>query len=348
MSVPTNSYQRKDITNELEDVRDIVYDVSPELTPVISNAPVGVATNTKHEWNDDRLDDQLLTNAWLDGQVFAGQTITPPRRITNECQISRKDIIVTRRARKLSKAGPDDELARQVVRKGRELKRDMEGIVQLNQGSVVDTDGATVPLLAGIPTYIIGLGDGRADRGATGTDPAALGSAKGDGTKRAMSEAAYLGVFQAIYTQSDEAPNVLCLDVKSKANFSQYMFGSSARIATQYQDQGTNPRGGVQVVGAVDVWVTDYNVVDIVPDRFIPPRWDETTPQPAVAGGYDHFIYNTSMIDIAYFDSISTDAMAKVADTDDRMIFADYTVVPRAPYSLGTVADIDETLAMVA
>lgn len=347
MAAPANAYQRTNITHEAEDVRDIIYDVSPEETPFFTNAAQATADNTTHQWHEDTLDAPAdpssagggggsgLGNAWVDGDVFAGQAITPPVRLNNECQIQRKDFIVSRRARRLNKYGQRDELARQVVRKGRELKRDAETVLLYPQAKVAD-DGSAAPLLAGVQSWIANTqGAGRTDRGATGADPVGDGSdAPTTGTNRAISEAGLLGVVDGIYKVSTEAPNVMMFSVDAKQRFSNYMFGSSARIATQYQDQGANPRGGVQAVGAVDVWVTNTAIVDVVPNRFIR---DE-----------DSLIYNTGWCDCAYFDPMQTDAMAKTADTDDRMILMDHTLVVRNRATLGTYADIDSTTAMLA
>ncbi len=340
MAAPTNAHQRTDISQEAEDVRDVIYDVSPEECPFISNAPVASADNTTHQWHTDALRTAVATNAHIDGDVFAGDAISSPTRLDNECQIFREDIIVTRRARKLAKYGPTDELARQVTRSGRALKRDMEMSMLYNNAKVVD-NGSSAPELAGLPTWIIGTSDGRASRGATaGADPASLGAVKTDGDPRALDESAILGVVTAIYKKSSVKPNVLLLDPDSKVNFSNYMFTSSARIATQYQDQGPSNRGGLTVVGAVDVWVTDFAVLEVVPDNFLPEN--------VSAGEYDAFIYNTGECDVAYFDTMQTNAMAKTADTDDRMILADCTLVVRNPDSLGTFADINNGTAMVA
>ncbi len=340
MAAPANAYQRKDITHEAEDVRDIIYDVSPEETPFFTNAAQATADNTKHQWHEDTLDAPADPgtgggNSWVDGDQFAGQAITPPARLDNECQIQRKDFIVTRRARRLNKYGQRDELARQVVRKGRELKRDAETVLLYPQAKVAD-NGTLAPLLGGLPCWIADAqGAGRADRGGTGTDPTGDGSdAPGDGTLRALSEAGLLGVIDAVYKVSSEAPNILMLSVDGKQRYSNYMFSSSARIATQYQDQGANPRGGVQAVGAVDTWVTNTAIVDVVPNRFQRDR--------------DSFVYNNAWADVAYFDPMQTDAMAKTADTDDRMILHDMTLVVRNRATLGTFADIDTSTAMIA
>ena len=349
MAIPTNAYQRTSQTHALEDIRDIIYDVSPEEVPFLSNANTVTASNTKHEWVVDELDAASVSNAHIDGDDFAGEAITAPIRMNNECQIQRKDFVITRRTRKIAKAGPDDEVARQIVRKGRELKRDMESALLYNNAKVVD-NGSVAPELAGLPTWI--ETSSATLRGATGADAAGVGTAtagaaaKTDGTHRALEEVDLLTATQEIYDNSQELPNVLLLPSTVKSKFSQYMFTSSARIATQYQDQARDPRGGVTVVGAVDVWVTDYAVLDVVPSRFIPANVNQVgTP---TGTQYDAFIYNTDWCDCAYFDPISTDAIAKSGDSDKRMVLVDHTLVVRNWRTVSTVADIDDAEDMVA
>ena len=331
MAVDANAYQAADVIQKLEDVRDVVYRVSPEETPLILNAPVANAKAVKHEWHVDRLDAPDTANAHLDGDEFDGEAVTPTERLTNELQIFRKDFIISRRARIIAKAGERDEVARIAVKKGFEMRRDMEAIFLNNQAFVADTDGATIPLAASIQCYIT-----NSARAGDGADPVgADGSAQAtDGTPRALSESDVLDVIRQIYDDSQDPPNTIMMETQVKQQFSKYMFSSSARVATQYQDQGKNPRGGVQVIGAVGVYVSDYCVLDCVPNRFQRAR--------------DVIIYNTNQVDVAYLDSMKTDVMAKTADTFDRMVIADATLVVRNPDCIGVVADIDPASPMVA
>lgn len=348
MAPPANSYRRVDITQEAEDVRDIVYDVSPEERPFMMNAPQATAENTTHQWHEDVLDDPAdpssagggggsgLGNAWSDGDDFNQQAITSATRLNNYCQIQRKDFLVTRRARLLNKYGQRDELARQVVRKGRELLRDGETVLLYPQAKVAD-DGAAAPLLGGVFAYIANSeGAGRTNRAGGGADPTGDGTnAPTDGTTpRALSESGLLGIVDAIYKVSSEAPDLMLMSVDAKQRYSNYMFSSSARIATQYQDQGASPRGGVRAVGAVDTWVTNTAVIDVAPNRFMRDR--------------DTLIYNTAWADCTYFSPIQTDAIAKQGDSDRRMILMDHTLTIRNRRTMGTFADVDHTAPMVA
>ena len=325
MAAPTNAYKRAAITHEFEDIQDIIYDVSPEETPFMTNAGTQVAENTFHEWPIDELDAANENNAWVDGDVFTAGAITPPVMQGNRCQISRKDIAVTRRARKINKAGQRDELARQIARKGRELKRDMEKILLNNQASVAD-NGTVAPKLGGFPAWLqtntVFAGDG-GDGGFTAGNVVA----RTDGTIRQLTEAMIKAVTLSIYTNSGDSPNTMLMHPQVKQSWSEYQFSTSARIATPYQDHGKNPRSGLTVVGAVDVWVGDFEVLDVVPDRFQRSR--------------DLFIYNTEYTDVGYFDPIQTNAMGKRGDTDDNIVLADYTLVLTNEKTAGMVADID-------
>ena len=168
-AAPTNAYQRTDVANELEDVSDIINDISPEEVPFQSNCSTISVENTKYEYDRDELDAASATNAHIDGDVFAGEAITAPSRLASHCQISRKDFIITRRARKMKKTGQRDEVARQVARKGRELKRDMESSLLANNAAVAD-NGSVAPETGGLPSWITGDSDGRSSRGATGAE----------------------------------------------------------------------------------------------------------------------------------------------------------------------------------
>lgn len=333
MPVPTNAYSREDITNQREDIRDVIYDVSPTERPFMSNAPQGTCDNTLHEWIIDELDAPDVTNAWPDGEEFAGGAITSPSKLNNQNQISRKDLIVTRRARKINKAGMRDELARQVVRKGRELARDMESIMLYTPQTAVADTGGTAPLLGNVFAFIVSNANHATTTGVPPADNTS-GTTWTDGTLRAGSEADLLGVVKSIYTNASEYPDTILMHEDTKQNFSNYLFdaaNNNRRIATPFQDHGASPRGGLTVVGAVDVWVTNFGTVELVCDRFMRSR--------------DVFIQNTGYWDVGYFDAMQTDAMAKTADTDDRMVLADYTVVARNEKSSGAMMDVDPAVA---
>ena len=114
--------------NVREDFTDVIYNISPTEVPFQANAGRGNADNTLHEWQIDELAAVDLGNAAIDGADFGTDQSDRASRIGNFCQISIKYIAVSRRANIVNKAGRRSELAYQIAKKGKELRRDVEAI----------------------------------------------------------------------------------------------------------------------------------------------------------------------------------------------------------------------------
>jgi len=321
--------------NAREDLTDVIYNISPTEVPFQANAGRGSANNTLHEWQIDELAAVDTGNAAIDGADFGADASDPASRIGVYAQISIKYLAVSRRANIVNKAGRKSELAYQIAKKGKELRRDVEAIACLNQATL-QGNSTTASLTAGLGAWV----KTNTDRGATGTDPALSNTtygqpttAAGDGTVRALSEATLLTVLKNAYVQGGN-PNMIMVGPTVKQLFSNYMFGSSARIATQYQDQGKSNRGGVSVVGAVDVYVSDFTVLDIVPNRFQRER--------------DVWVLDTEYWEISYLDGYKTETIAKIGDAERRHILVDWMVTSHNEAASGLVADVNSATAMVA
>lgn len=333
----TTNFDRYDLATEgdnvREDLTDVIYNISPTEVPFQANIGRGSADQTLHEWQIDELADPDLGNAAIDGADFGADASDPAQRIGVYCQISIKYIAVSRRANIVNKAGRKSELSYQIAKRGKELRRDVEAISLENQATLQGTS-AVASLTAGLPAWLTT----NTDRGVGGTDPALSGgtfgqptTAAGDGTIRALSEQDMLDVLRSCYDEGGN-PNMLMCGTRTKQNFSNYMFTANARIATQRQDQGPVNRGGVSVVGAVDVYVSDFTVLDVVPNRWQRER--------------DFWCLDTEYWEISYLDGYKTETIAKIGDSERRHILVDWCLTSNNEAASGVVADIDETLAM--
>ena len=331
-----------------EDLTDIVYNISPTECPLMANIGRGVANNTKTEWIVDSLATASSANAHIDGNEFAGGTITAGERLANFCQISKKQIVVSRRANLINKAGRKSELAYQIAKASKELKRDVESVLCANQVASAG-DATTAPTTAGLPAWIGVAVDSEVDtgntsRGSLGADPVLSGTNDGypstaatDGTGRALTEAGLLSIIKACYVNGGN-PNMIMVGPTVKQLLSQYLFSSSARIATPYQDHG-NAKKGVSVVGAVDVYVSDFGVLDIVPNRFMRQVSNDYT---------DCFVLDTEYLEVRYLQGFTTETIAKIGDAERRHILVDYALCVKNPAAHGVYADINDDTAMVA
>lgn len=338
MAQETGTHSRYDLQTKGENVREelanMIDMISPTETPFQSMIAKETSKNTVKEWLTDSLATASITNAHIDGDQFSGDTLTAPARLQNHHQILRKDVIVTRRAQRVDQAGTKSELSRQIVKGGLELRRDLEATLTNNQAAVIGDD-STAPKFAGIPAWL----KTNTDRGATGADPTLSSTTYGypnaaatDGTDRALSEATLLGVIKDCVVSGGN-PTCIMVGPTLKQKVSQYLFGSSARIATPYQDHGKEKKAA-SVVGAVDYYTSDFGTLEIVYNLF--QRED------------DCYVLDKSKWSISYLDRYKVQDIAKTSDADRKMLIMDVTLCSKNEAASGIVADVDETAAMVA
>src|SRR5678815_1074272 len=125
MAAPAALYQTYNQIGIREDLEDIIYDISPMDCYCFNHIARMTAKNTRHDWQTDTLA-APGANAYLEGDDFSASTLVATTKLSNYTQISRKDIVVSRTSNKVNTAGRKEELAYQLVRKGKELKRDIE------------------------------------------------------------------------------------------------------------------------------------------------------------------------------------------------------------------------------
>lgn len=339
MTQLTGSHDRYDlnVTGQMarEDLMDTIFQVSREETPFISNIGTEKCSNTYKEWVLDELATPDSTNAKIDGFTFAAESQETGTRVGNYCQISAKQIRVTRRADLMKTVGGKKELARLVAKRGVELKRDMEAVLLKNQAASAGTATAA-PTTAGLPAWLTS----NVSRGATGSSATLSGTTYGypnaaaqDGTDRALSETTIHSIIRQCYANGGR-PSMLMCSLEVKQRISQYMFTSSARIATPFQDHGASKKKGLTVVGSVDVFVTDFGTIDIVPNY--------------VQRDDDVFIVDPEYFALGTLDPMHVESMGKAGDAEDRMLVVDYCLVSKNQAASGVIADVDEDLAMTA
>lgn len=332
----TTNFDRYDLgaanaENVREDLSDVITNIDPTETPFISYiAGKSKATNTYFEWLVDDLGTVDGSNALVDGADAGTDDSAAAARVGNYAQISGKVARVSGRAQSVNKAGRSDELKYQIAKLGKALKRDMETIVTGNQASAAGS--SSVASTTGSLRAWIATNDSLGATGASGGFSAGIVSAATDGTARALSEATLLGLVKDCYVAGGN-PSIFMVSPTVKQLMSQYMFGSSARIATPYKD-AAGSKQAMTAIGAVDIYVSDFGEIKIVPNRFQRDR--------------DVFILDKEMWEIAYLRPFHTNKLAKAGDAENRQLLVDYGLKSKNEEASGCVADIDHTTAMVA
>ena len=223
MAQVTNTYSTYDATGEREDLADIIYNISPTDTPFMSGIGREKATAVYHEWQTDSLAAAASDNYQIEGDEISFAAPSATTRIGNRTQISRKSVIVSGTLDAVSTAGRNNELAYQISKNSKELKRDMETSLTANQAPVTGDD-STATRLAGIESWIK---TNTSKGGGSGADPSTSGTnARTDGTQRAFTEAQLKDVIKKVWDSGGD-PSMIMLGSFNKQKLSGFTGGST-------------------------------------------------------------------------------------------------------------------------
>jgi hypothetical protein len=249
MSQVANTYETYDAKGNREELADRIYQITPEETPFLSLIGRKPVSSTHPEWQTDTLASPDTDNNQPEGNDWSYDAISPTTRVGNYTQISDKKIIISRTQDRTSKAGRKSELAREIAKKGVELRTDMEVIALSNQASSAGSgNGATNRKLGGFRAWLA-TNDSLGGTGASGgfNSSTSVVDAATNGNQRAFSKAILDAVILSAYNAGG-SPKTLMLSPYAKTVFSTFM--SDSNVAPQrFQANG---KGQTTIVAAAD------------------------------------------------------------------------------------------------
>ena len=324
MAAITNTYTRFDAKGVREDLSNVIYQISPEETPFMSNVGRENVTNTFFEWQTDDLAAASTTNAQIEGDDITSFTaVTATVRLGNYTQISRKDVIIAGTLEAVDKAGRRSELSYQMAKKSAEIKRDMESTMLANQAAAAGSTSSarkSGALLAFLKT--------NTSEGSGGSDPSYTtipDAARTDATTtnlRSFSEALLKDVIQKVWTEGG-SPSIVMAGPVNKQNLSK-MAGIGA---TRFNVQGAKPS---TIIGSADIYVSDFGNVNIVANRFQRER--------------DVFVLDPEYASVAYLRPFQTVELAKTGDAEKRMLLCEWGLKIKNEKAHGAVYDLNSTI----
>lgn len=311
-----------DIKGAREDLSNAIYNISPTDTPFMSNIGKNKATSTRHEWQTDALaaagaNAKAIGADYSQGNLsFDGVTAT--KRLSNYTQISSKSVVIAGTTEAILKAGRKSEIAYQIAKKGKELKRDMEFV--LSQGTAGESVAAsgTAAQLRGVENWI----STNASHGATGSTVTTPTTDVTDGTQRNLTEDLVRAAMQAAWSEGGD-PECIIVGPVNKQNISSQFAG----IATLYREENSGP---ATVIGASDVYVSDFGSLKIVPSRF---NRDRTL-----------LLLQKDMWAVSYLRPFKMVTLAKTGDAEKRLMLVEYTLECRNEAASAKVADLTTSL----
>ena len=297
MAIVANTFQTYGAKGIREELSDVIANISPEETPFQSNIRSESVSNAFFEWQTDSLA-ATSTTAVLSGDDVATFDATAATvRLGNYTHIRRRTVIVEDRLEFVDKAGRDSEIAYQVAKRGRELKRDIEAVL-LDNNARVAGDSTTPPETAGLPAWLV---TNTSFGAAPGADPTGDGTdARTDGVQRAFTEDMVKDMMQSAYIAGGN-PSILMTGPYNKTVASGFAGIAETRVAAT--DSPTT------IIGAADVYVSDFGNLMMVPNRFQRER--------------DAFLLDPEYAAVCYLRPIQQVELAKTGDAEKRMLIVE-------------------------
>jgi len=315
MTVPTNTIQNVNRVGVREDLSDKIAQLFPDDTPFLNAIATGKCSATKTEWQTDGLANANPNNAQIQGDDLANDSRANTARVATYTQISTKVVGVSSTLEATNKAGRKSELAREIMKAGRELRTDMEARACGNYASVAPaagTAGQTAGALAWLTSNV--------SRGATGANGGFSGgtvTAATNGTQRAYTEALLKTVLQSVWAKGGNPKMVI-------TSGGQKQIAAAFPGLAQARRETGNKR--TTIVAGADIYVSDFGEVQFVPSRFSSTR--------------DALIVDPEYWEIGTLDPLGVQDLAKTGLSTRKMLSVEWALKCLNEAASGVVADL--------
>lgn len=306
-----------------EELSDLINMISPEDTPIYSDISKGSAKSVHPEWETD----ELLPpgeNIQTEGDEYAFSAGDTPDRLGNYTQIMRKTGIISETQETVEQAGNANKVKRQKLKRGKELRLDVELAIVTPNASMA---GATREF-GSLPTWYetnVSRGLGGANGGFdvnTG-----LTTAPTPGTQRAFTKALMDDVMQQGYQSGANFRNVY-VSPYAKSVFVTFMSDPNVAPFRHSVDNGNNNT----IIANADIYEGPFGKVFIKPNRVMATN--------ATVARNAHFV-DTSMLSFLWLRKIHEDKqVARTGDAKKFVLIGEGTLKVHNEAGVGVVADI--------
>lgn len=324
MAQATGTYSSYDIVGAREELAETIYRITPEETPVFSSLAKQSLKSKHPEWQTETLATPA-ENAQIEGDEYTYSAPTATSRVGNYTQISWKTGLVSETADVVDKAGREKESTHQRLKRGIEVRKDIERDIVVNRASVAGDD-TTARKSAGFPAWITS----NDSRGATGSDGGfnsgtGVVDAATNGTQRAFTKAILDTVIQNTYV-SGGSPTKMFVSPYVKTVFSTFM--SDSDVAQFRYNAG---RGKNVIVASADIYLSDFEEIMMVPNRVM--ATDATTARNAI-------LVTPSMAAVGVLRPMQTEYPAKTGDANKFVVKTEWALIMKNQAAHGLAADL--------
>ena len=314
MAQPSNTFDSYDAVGIREDLKDVIYNISPEETPFYTKARKTTARNTLVEWQTDSLR-ASAANAHIEGDATTAEARSATTRLGNYTQIFKNAVVVPDTDDGLDKAGRAKEIAYQTLKIAKEQKLDIERALFDNNARVAG-NSTTARELAGAPAWLVTNTVYGANEGANPT---------GDGTDARTDETTALTAFdqtkfdtvmQSIW-EAGGKPDTVYLSAFQMNKALGFTGNNNQRSSVQAGDE--------RVIKSLAIYVTPWGTVQFMPSRENRSR--------------DVFIMQDDMWEVAVLRPTKNVALAKTGDNTTRQVVTELTLCAKNEAANGGIFD---------
>jgi len=323
MAIVTNTFQTTSAVGNREELSDVVSRITPEDTPIYSLIPKEKFKSTHPEWETDELA-APAANVQLEGDDYTFGETTPPARLGNYTQIMRKDGIISETQEVVDEAGNVQKVKYQKLKKGVELRKDVEFSIVDANASVGGATRESGSLSTWITSNVSRGGSGANGGYNSGTG---LTVAPTNGTQRAFTKALLDGVMEQGYISGANFRHCV-VSPYVKTVFVTFMSDSNVASFRYAASDGKNN----SIVANADVYEGPHGKVMIHPNRVM-----------AGAAGLarNAFLLDTEYLCWGWLRKIKEDKkVAKTGDAKKFVLIGEGSLKVKNEKGLGVVADV--------
>ncbi len=321
MAQATGTFDTERAVGEREDLQDVIFNIDPTETPFMTRVSKMSGKATFNEWQIDVLDGATKGNIQIEGDDVTGTTAVATTRVGNYMQISRKDVVISGTLDAVDKAGRNSELAYQISKMGKAIKRDMESSLTQNNEALAGSS-TSARQLASVESW---LSTNWTTKGGTaGTTPGVAANntvltAPTDATLISDIDEAGLKLMIKAAWDAGGQPELIMVGSGTKQTISTF-----SGIATQTYNINT-PQKGAIVAGA-DIYVSDFGSHTVVANRFSRNR--------------TALLLDMDMWAVAQLRPLQRMPLAKTGDAEKEFMLTEYTLVSKQEAASAKVTDI--------
>lgn len=329
-----------DMAGQREDLSDLIANISPTETPILTAAEWTTATATIHQWVEDELANRADNHAQEGADVVAS-AVTSGTQLSNNTQISRKDYGVSGTSEVVSKAGRDSEINYGRAKAMREIKRDIDFVLAGGPADVtsgtpdvyhsfhkVSANSNVSPRTAPLQSWVQ-----NASRGTSGTAPGTFDGADTDalGTRRAFSQALLDDVIEDCW-DAGANPSLLVMGAPARKDFATFDGVNSGANTTR------TDRADRTVYGTVDLYVSSFGIeLRAVNSRNLRAFDDDAATEVAAR---DAWLIDPEHLKVAWLRPFEVQEFAKTGDSMTEAVLAEYSLCVTNTKAHGLVADL--------